>query len=100
MGLDMPNASAQESRNMMSNSYFGVNDRLDNDKLNSTIPPLFFKPGFQNNLPTIKDIIEEENNLSIDKAITEEFKNRVRDNDSSRDVFDINDQNSLVWLGS
>ena len=51
-------------------------------------------------MPTIKDIIEEENNLSIDKAITEEFKNRVRDNDSSRDVFDINDQNSLVWLGS
>ena len=36
----------------------------------------------------------------MEKTMVEEFKNRVKDSEIPKDPFNINDYNSLVWLGS
>jgi hypothetical protein len=43
-------------------------------------------------------MVDDEINTSIEK--NEEFKQKVKTSEVPKDPFDINDYNSLLWLGS
>ena len=71
------------------------------DKGYSGVSAVFFKPGFQGNLPTFKDdAVEEEQPANL--QLFEESKKQIIMEDLERKLrlLDPNDTTTLLWIGS
>ncbi|CDW88817.1 protein kinase domain containing protein [Stylonychia lemnae] len=112
---DMPVSTTTEPRTTIIGPNTFTASEIRNEEKAGGLPSIFFKQGFQGNLPTFKDAVEDDNkqNLGsvVNNQLTEEEKQNIFKTSIGGvygDQFDfslfdsgeaINDENKLLWLG-